>query len=119
MSPNANPTNPELITAIEALLLKFVPVIGGISTAALLPLVAITEPFVVAFFKALAEADRLTREQGWHWVIPIPGDPEHPDMQPYITRDAVVIVSDALTLAAKGLTGSIAITPTPPEGGTT
>jgi hypothetical protein len=92
----------ELITAIEALLVKFFPVIGGVSTVALLPLAAIAEPFVLHFIEALAEAEKLTKEQGWHWVIPMPGDPEHPNGQPYITRDAVVIVSD---------------TPTPPEGG--
>jgi hypothetical protein len=101
---SATPDKAELITAIEALLVKFFPVIGGVSTVALLPLAAIAEPFVAAFLEKLAEADRLTKEQGWHYVIPYPGQPGHEDGIPYITRDAVVIVSD---------------TPTPPEGGTT
>lgn len=36
---------------------------------------------------AIEKADAETKAQGWHWVIPKPGDPNHPDGHPYITKE--------------------------------
>ena len=79
-------TSKELFTALETILIKFFPVIGGVATAQLLSVAAVLEPIVASFVEAVIAMDKKTKEDGWHWVIPIPGDPDHLDGQPYITQ---------------------------------
>ena len=65
--------DPELLAALEQIILKFWPVIGGVPTAAVflvLPIVEAAAGFLVA---EIAKANAATVAEGWHWYMPPDG----------------------------------------------